>query len=286
MDQGSTTINGPHQGAWVHTAQNEDWFLHFQDAGAYGRVVHLQPMVWKNNWPVIGRDEDGDGKGEPVAEWKKPSVQGPQNNKITPPESDEFNGDKIGLQWQWHANPKLQWSALIPFSGYLRLFAWPAENAQQSLWNVPNLLLQKFPAPEFTATAAVKWNVEFDTWENKKAGFLVMGNNYAYLGIIKREQDYYLQYVQCLQANKEASENVLEEVKLPSNAVYMRLSVKGPDASCRFSYSVDGKEFVTIGPSFKAAPDTWIGAKMGLFCLTSQGTKKGSYLDVDWFRVE
>ena len=40
--------------------------LHFQDRGAYGRVVHLQPMAWRDDWPVIGEDRDGDGRGEPV----------------------------------------------------------------------------------------------------------------------------------------------------------------------------------------------------------------------------
>jgi len=61
MDQGSSPINGPHQGAWVNTPQGEDWFLHFQDKGVYGRVVHLQPMKWLNDWPIIGIDKDGDG---------------------------------------------------------------------------------------------------------------------------------------------------------------------------------------------------------------------------------
>lgn len=28
MDQGKSTVNGPHQGAWVNTASGEDWFLH------------------------------------------------------------------------------------------------------------------------------------------------------------------------------------------------------------------------------------------------------------------
>ena len=74
MDQGTTSINGPHQGAWVTTQTGEDWFLHFQDKEAYGRVVHLQPMKWINDWPVIGVDKDGDGKGEPVLNYKKPNV--------------------------------------------------------------------------------------------------------------------------------------------------------------------------------------------------------------------
>ncbi len=32
----------------------------------YGRVIHLNPMTWVNDWPVIGEDKDGDGCGEPV----------------------------------------------------------------------------------------------------------------------------------------------------------------------------------------------------------------------------
>src|SRR5688500_7999342 len=50
LEQGNTAVNGPHQGAWVTSPRGEDWFLHFQDRGPYGRVVHLQPMGW---------DEDG-----------------------------------------------------------------------------------------------------------------------------------------------------------------------------------------------------------------------------------
>ncbi len=72
MAQGSTNVNGPHQGAWVQTKTGEDWFLHFQDKDAYGRIVHLQPMQWKNGWPVIGEDKDGDGVGDPVMSYKMP----------------------------------------------------------------------------------------------------------------------------------------------------------------------------------------------------------------------
>jgi unsaturated rhamnogalacturonyl hydrolase len=39
---------GLHQGAWV-----DDWFVHFQDLGAYGRVVHRQPLKWVNEWPEV-----------------------------------------------------------------------------------------------------------------------------------------------------------------------------------------------------------------------------------------
>lgn len=74
MAQGKTDINGPHQGGWVDTPAGESWFLHFQDKGAYGRVLHLNPMKWVNDWPVIGVDRDGDGCGDPVSRYRKPKT--------------------------------------------------------------------------------------------------------------------------------------------------------------------------------------------------------------------
>src|SRR5699024_2685024 len=50
LAQGDTEINGPHQGAWVELESGEDWFIHFQDLNPYGRIVHLNPVKWINDW--------------------------------------------------------------------------------------------------------------------------------------------------------------------------------------------------------------------------------------------
>ena len=103
LAQGNTNINGPHQGGWVHTAMGEDWFLHFQDKECYGRVVHLQPVTWRDNWPVMGVDNDGDYCGEPVVTYRKPKTRVAWQ-VVNPVESDEFSAPTTGLQWQWQAN--------------------------------------------------------------------------------------------------------------------------------------------------------------------------------------
>ena len=151
MDQGSTTINGPHQGAWVNTKTGEDWFLHFQDKEAYGRVVHLQPMKWINDWPVIGIDKDGDGKGEPVLVYKKPNV-GKTYPIHTPAECDEFNDNKIGFTMAMDGKSKSNWAFANSSNGSLRLFSDKLPDSAKNLWDVPNVLLQKFPADEFMVT--------------------------------------------------------------------------------------------------------------------------------------
>ncbi|SEN57994.1 Beta-xylosidase [Mucilaginibacter gossypiicola] len=285
MDQGKTDVNGPHQGALVETQTGEPWFIHFQDKGVYGRVVHLQPVKWVGDWPVIGHDPDQDGKGEPVLTYKKPNTDAVYPIQ-TPAESDEFNGDKTGLQWQWHANPKIQWSAQIKGSGYLRLFAFPQDKNAANLWTTPNLLLQKLPAPDFSATTKVKYQVEWETGQGKKAGLLMMGNDYTYLSISKDEQGYKLSTVVCKNAMDGTAEETTDEKRIKSAEAYLRIKVSAPDARCIFSYSEDGVNFTTIGKEFVAKPDKWIGAKVGLFCISAPDVRMGGYADFDWFRVD
>jgi beta-xylosidase len=120
MAQGKTTINGPHQGAWIETPQGNSWFIHFSEKGAYGRIVYLEPMKWADDWPVMGIDHSGKGIGEPVYAYKKPD--GKAYPAATPQTSDEFNNNKLGLQWQWQANPEATW-LFTSGLGYLRLYA-------------------------------------------------------------------------------------------------------------------------------------------------------------------
>lgn len=189
MDQGKTTVNGPHQGAWVTTQTGEDWFLHFQDKEQYGRVVHLQPIVWKNNWPVIGSDKDDDGKGEPVLVYKKPNV-GKTYPIETPVESDEFNGNTLGLQWQWMANAQSNWYYMNPSKGALRLYSDKMPEGAKNLWGAGNVLLQKFMAPEFEATTKMTFTPNIKLEE--KAGLTIMGFNYAGIAVKNKKMAYTL----------------------------------------------------------------------------------------------
>lgn len=286
LDQGKTSINGPHQGAWVDTPDGQqDWFLHFQDRGAYGRVMHLQPMSWKNDWPVIGEDPDGNGKGQPVLTYRKPGV-GRSYAARTPAESDEFNSDTLGLQWQWQANPKVTWSALLRGKPALRLFAVPVPKGATNLWPVPNLLLQKFPSTDFTATTKIKLSTEWGVWQGKKTGLLLVGNDYSYLAITPHATGYRVSQWLCRDAPSGAAEQLVEEQPLPGAEALLRVQVSGPDAACRFSFSTDdGQTFRPIGLPFTAKPDKWTGAKVGLFCTSTGDVRIGGYADVDWFRI-
>lgn len=291
MAQGKTTVNGPHQGGWVDTNTGESWFVHFQDQGAYGRVIHLNPMKWINDWPVIGADKDMDGCGEPVITYKKPNV-GRTYPVATPPESDEFNTRHLGLQWQWHANKKDTYGFTTDL-GYIRLYAGSLSKEFVNFWEVPNLLMQKFPAEEFTATAKLTFTAKQD---GEQAGIIVMGWDYSYLSIRKAGDKFILQQAVCKDAEQQNPEQVkelasfpVEYLKMPGVAdnewktVYLRVKVtKG--AVCTFAYSLNGKKYATVGDAFTARQGKWIGAKVGLFCVTPNDGNRG-WADVDWFRM-
>lgn len=283
MDQGATTVNGPHQGAWVNTQTGEDWFLHFQDKEAYGRVVHLQPMKWKNDWPVIGIDKDGDGKGEPVLRYKKPNV-GKQFPIQTPAESDEFNGTLLALQWQWMANPKTTWAFVSQASGSLRLFSEILSDSAKNLWNAPNVLLQKFPAEEFMITTKMTFKPN-PQLENEKAGVTIMGLSYSNLGVRSGKEGNRLVWTVCKDASKGTKESESVILKLDNATIYLRIKVlKG--AQCFYSYSLDGNKYFSAGEKFTAEPGKWKGAKAGIFCTRTSQINDAGWADFDWFRVE
>lgn len=292
MAQGKTDINGPHQGGWVDTPAGESCFLHFQDKGAYGRVLHLNPMKWVNDWPVIGVDKDGDGCGDPVSRYRKPKTDKTYPIE-TPVESDEFDTRKLGLQWEWHAN----YQDVFGFTtnmGYARIYGHELSPHFKNFWEVPNLLMQKFPAEEFTATAKLKVSAKDD---GQLSGLIIMGWDYSWIGVEKQGEKFLLKQAVC----KDAEQGNLEQVSTlavlePSRKfeaglfpnyereIYIRVHVdKG--AYCRFSYSLDGKKFTEAGTLFKARQGKWIGAKVGMFSVTPHGKERG-WVDVDWFRVE
>lgn len=280
MHQGASDINGPHQGAWVTTRSGEDWFLHFQDKGAYGRVVHLQPMKWDDDWPVIGIDEDGDGTGEPVTSFNKPDI----GLKLPPAAlqtGDEFNASTTGLQWQWNANPSPLWGYPSEAYGCYRLNCTLRPDSMSNLWRVPNLFLQKLPAEEFTATAHIINNLRND---GEESGMVVMGRDYQYISLNRSEGTLKVRVVKCLGADEGAPAEVIYSGDVKTGDIYFRITV-GAGAVASFSYSTDGEVFVQAGEQFTAREGMWIGAKIGFFALRKSYTNDSGYADIDWFRI-
>jgi beta-xylosidase len=281
MHQGSTDINGPHQGGWVELENGESWFLHFQDMDAYGRVVHLNPVTWNEGWPVIGNDPDGDGTGEPVRTYRKPGIQ-TSATPAGPQTSDEFNGTSYGLQWQWHANPRQEWMFMSGNLGFLRLYCMLNQEPFVNHWSTPNLFLQKWPAPAFSAVTKIRFTPHM---EGDAAGLMIMGMDYATLQVSREKGGLRVSHVICRGAMDGEEEQVVEHYSTDRSELLLKVVVE-EDGVCSFGYSEDGEHFRMMKQPFKAQPGRWIGAKVGLFAMSRQSTNDKGFVDVDWFRIE
>ena len=228
----------------------------------------------------MGSDPDGDGIGEPVSVHQKPGTgySGPMFQTET---SDEFNSPIPGLQWQWQANPEAEWMFLSGSEGFMRLYCQHNSQEDINLWEVPHLYLQKFPAPEFTATAKVQFEPMQD---GDRVGLVIMGLSYASLMVEQQEGQLYYTLMRNMDAEK-SGENVRDPlVSLESGEFHLRVQVT-KNAKCAFIISLDGENFTRTGEAFVAKEGKWIGAKVGLFAIGSKRTNDTGWADLDWFRI-
>ena len=284
MAQGKSDINGPHQGAWIETAAGEDWFLHFQDKEAYGRVIHLNPMKWEDGWPVIGDDKDGDGCGDPVKKWKKPALAADSGSA----DSLEHSKNPAPL-YQWHSNYNDFFGFPIP-DGLMRIYGHKLSEEFANFWEVPNLWLQKFPAEAFSVTAKVRISAK-STSEGVSSGIIVMGWDYARLGLEKRGDRFDVVMTECRDAEQKGREESRKIAEIDPTRTYsaglypnlecdlwLRVETEKGGVST-FSYSSDGKNFIKAG-SFTARAGKWIGAKVGFYSVAPYGVSERGWIDV------
>jgi len=226
--------------AWVTTVDGADWFLHFQDKGAFGRVVHLQPMRWVDGWPSIGAPP-----GQPVLSHAKPSGSGVPT---APAAGDDFAGPVLGAQWAWAGNPDPGWWSFQPGGG-LRLACVPSGG---DLRRLPNLLGQRLPADRFRATTTLRLT-------GARAGLTILGRSYAWIGLEGRT------LVHRVAGEGEPERDAAPPVAVGDAAVAVGVEVT-PDGYCQF---LAGER--PVGPPFAATAGHWVGATLGLFAAGDGG---------------
>lgn len=315
MRQGDSPVNGPHQGAWVDTVTGEDWFLHFQDVYAAGRIVHLQPMHWENDWPIIGVNKPGNDYGEPVMEYKKPDIgktagelaDSSQYPVCEPDCDDDFTGEKLGMQWQWNANPEADWYALDTQKGQLRLNAVDAVPLRP-VGDCRNILLQKWAAPEFICMT--KMNLA-GMQEGDMAGVVSLGMEYSALAVAKKNGTYTLKQIKGVQqfdCDMPYTQEDIQEFGVSdqdftddNKTVYVKYTVKCigyedhsemnvpvkhvPKERITLEISFDGKEYIHAF-SIDSKAGRWVGVKNGVFCMHDNTVKNHTrgYVTVDYVK--
>ncbi|MFI5337864.1 MAG: glycoside hydrolase 43 family protein [Opitutales bacterium] len=274
LAQGGTAVNGPHQGALIdltdaRRSDGEWWFMHFQDAGAFGRINHLQPVSWRDGWPCFGFDREGRGTGEPVAGGRIPRP-GRTPQVLVPATTDEFDDPTLGRPWQWHANHDPAWASPAARPGWLRLTARPAPNGQVHL--APHFLGQKFPARSF----AVATRIDGSALEpGDLAGLAVVGGpNHALLGLRRTDGAYEVVWLE------PGRPRTVAATHSPQLEVQVEVTA---DAVCHFTFTVPPQPDWREGGVHSATAGGWIGAKIGLVALAGRPGSTGRG-DFDYFR--
>ncbi len=284
LETGSTEINGPHQGGIVETQSGDWWFIHFQHVFSLGRVCHLQPVRWIDDWPIMGVDIDRNGIGEPVYVWKKPDV-GVEYPISAPQSSDEFNEPELDFQWAWNHNPVNEAWSLTEKPGNLSLKALHGASLQQAR----NTLTQKVMGNWGEVTTLL---VTEEMDDGQKAGLSLFGKQYNSLGVAQEDGSLkvFTDINGEITTKSIKSKKIFLRVEIVSEAD--DILVKGRDkmsaaerrVSHRFFYSTDNKEYFPLGDQFSATFGNWKGPRVGLF---SYQTKDGEGTALfDWFHYK
>jgi hypothetical protein len=275
LAQGSSDVNGPHQGAWVTDVAGDDWFLHFQDRGPYGRVVHLQPMGWgEDGWPWMGQPGP-DGIGEPVRSHRRPACAEPGGAPVPPsPVSDDFTSPGLGPVWHWQANPEAGWARTG--DGALELAHLPTDRGD--VRDLPQVLGQLLPGWPVSVRVRLRLG---STIAGSRVGLTVLGLKYSWVGL-RRGDDGAAHLIAAL-GNDRQCETQVSTQAVPGDAVEILLTSPG-DESVAYAWRTQGDDWQPV----LEAPVTeghWIGAEIGLFAAAPEGTDNPGHSRIELFEV-
>lgn len=267
--QGGTDVNGPFGGVLVETGEGKQAFLHAQDYGAYGSAFRVEPVSWEDGWPVCGEAEDGGLPARPVrfAEY-------PLDIKSSYPADtdDEFDGDRLSLNWQTPANPQEGWYS---FKHGLKLNC--AYYGGSALSDLLQIISRKIPYLNFSVKCKCKLNLEND---GDEVGFTVYGKEYSYICVVRSEGRNYLE-IRKGSAGGGEDETLCRSQPYDDGYVTFQISARYEESRrLAVKYTFGGSAFTR---KFYAAPCAGGGARLGVYARSSAPSK--GFATVKFFRV-
>jgi beta-xylosidase len=264
LAQGTTKINGPHQGAYVETQDGQGWFVHFQSDGAHGRIVHLEPVRWRDDWPIIGDDPDDEPTGQPTPSGAVPGNPGEESDQH-PQTSDDFDVPKLGPQWEWNHNPDDAHWSLSARQGFLRLIPMEAD----ALLDARNTLTQCMQDNSFEFT--VKIDVS-QIRPGVHTGLAMFEKDPSGLEVVQSGNERRLDFFHLADR--------VEGPLLSQPVIQLRVRVDGDRAQYFYSMN-DGTSFEHLGTVTQIRFSWWKGSRPALFAYTTEAAGPG-VVDFDW----
>jgi len=285
MEKAAGALRSVCQGALVQAADGSWWYTHQlvqhrekikgpfagkSTGSSYeGRSQWLIPVKWRDGWPVLGEDPDGNGIGNTVAGWAKPIPRHPVD---APQTDDEFDSKKLGPQWQWNHNPRDDRWSLTERPGWLRLKA-NVPIGKGGFWNASNTISQRLMGK---GKGVVTAKVDISGMKpGQQAGFCRHSGQFVLLGVRVSHGG-----VKKLIFNNNGK--VKEGPVIRKDLIYYRTQNDGNQAF--YEYSLDGRKFRRFGGPFQLQFGRWRGDRPGFYCWNDKSPT--GHIDIDYFHYD
>ena len=267
LTQGSSAVNGPHQGGWVDAPDGKAWFIHFQQRESHGRIIWLEPMTWKDDWPLMGTATRGATVGEPVLTGSLPVVI--PGDKERPQTSDEFTDGKLSEMWEWNHNPDDSRWSLRERPGFLRLHPGLATD----LLHARNTITECMQDESLEVTTSLDTSGMTD---GDRAGLSMFDRGLSHLGVVQKNG------ARTLFVSTAGTEIAGPKLDAHTTTIQLRARVKINTAT--YFYSTDGGlSFQPLGKPVELVFSWWKGARPALFAYNNVAVSQG-HADFDWLR--
>lgn len=275
----SSTIQGVGHADLVQAKDGSWWmvFLGFRvtHQWAYyhilGRETFLAPVDWpKGGWPQVN------GNGTVSLDMRVPTL--PLHPFEKKPTRVDFDGNKLGFEWQYVRNPIVNNYSLTEKKGYLRINASPYTlNETEAV----SLICRRQTEHDFTAATSFEFNPSGD---NDEAGFtLIQNNTHHYDLLLKKTGD---KTVVQLRVNIGSLSYVAAEEPIAGNQILFK--IKGTPSQYTFYFSnSENKEYKELGRLDTRYLSTEVaggftGVMIGLY-VSSNGKPSKTNAYFDWF---
>ena len=258
--------HGVAQGCFIDTPDGRWYAMLFQDHEAVGRVPILMPCRWVDGWPMLG---DASGNVPHSMEVPVKGCDPVESNIIV---SDDFDGAKIGLSWQWNHNPDNELWSLNERPGYLRLRTGKVVN---NIFEARNTLTQRTAGPQCTGTIAIETSGMND---GDHAGLAAFCSEPGTIGIVKEEGQKYITMTD--RGNEKG------RIKIDADRVYLKMLCDFTTDDATFYYSLDDKQWLQLGGKFHMifSMAHFTGNKFAIFNYSTASA--GGFVDIDYFKFK
>lgn len=264
----------PNQGGLIQLDDDKWYFFTHHGKGDWeGRPNSLLPVTWIKGWPIIGK-VGNDTIGEMVWTGEKPIIA---KEKLSIQTSDEFESANLNVQWEWNYQPRIEKWSLTERNGYLRLHAFKPlkpDNKEKIILRAGNTITQRSMRTKLN-TVTVKMVID-QMADGQFAGLTHLSTkNNSLFGIKLENKSKKLTYIY--------NENETVGLTISQKNIWLRSewNINGINT---YSYSLDGKNYISFGGESQLTWGSYRGDRIGIFNFNTKQEK--GYIDIDWFRYD